>query len=314
MSNPKEGIITDLPDDFFNDLVDESFIDDVVERDEEDDPHLNRCMEEIKQLEWKIEKKKQVIRERQDGLTIDGLEGRSRSRSRSRDRESRSRRHRRRRSKSRSRSPRNRSPSPHSSRHSRYDDRPRDRRYVSPLRNRQGRRSKSPHRSKRSSSTHKNISFLEELAQKFAEKGQAFPEKDALINQINNNAGIDGPQMQMDFGNMVPFEQQMVQPPMISIPNFQPQQVGFQMQSAQPVQPNLLHYGINPMNILAGNAIPPVAGNLAPVSTFNSSLSNSNQWRNEFNGSFCISVPECGCPTRNTCTSKTKFTIASTNG
>lgn len=280
MPNAREGY-EDLPDDFFKDLADDSVFEEVDDR-EDDDPQLNRCLEEIKVLERKIEKKRQVIKERQDGLTSeeilrhktrDGLEGRSRTRSRSRDRELRRHRERdrRRRSKSRSRSPRNRSPHS-SSKHLRYDERARDRRHVSPLRNRPLRRSRSrsnsPHRSKRSSSTHKNISFLEELAQKFAEKGQAFPEKDALLmghnpNQLNNNA-IDpnGLPMPMEFANVMPFEQPMVQPPMISIPNYQPPQVGFQLPQGMN-----LHYGINPMSILAGNAgPPPAAANMAPVS------------------------------------------------
>lgn len=269
-----------LPDDFFNDLADESFIEEVVDR-EDDDPQLNRCLEEIKVLERKIEKKRQVIKERQDGLTSeeilrqknrDGIETRSRTRSRSRDRELRRHRSdRRRRSKSRSRSPRNRSP-PLNSKHSRYEERlrDRDRRYVSPTRNRSMRRSrsrsKSPHRSKRSASTHRNISFLEELAQKFAEKGQAFPEKDALLghNQmINNNViGGNGPPISMEFGN-VPFEPALQQP-MLPIPNFQPQQVAYPLQQSMNLQ-----YGMNPMSILAGNnVLPPATGNMAPVNIF----------------------------------------------
>lgn len=49
MSSSKD-VYTDLPEDFFNDLVDESFIEEVVDNDddEEDDPHLNRCLDEIK--------------------------------------------------------------------------------------------------------------------------------------------------------------------------------------------------------------------------------------------------------------------------
>lgn len=274
MSNTKEDSFKDLPEDFFNDLVDESFIEDVVERQEEDDdPQLNRCLDEIKVLEAKIEKKKRVIQERQNGLTVEErlrqkaleCERMTRSRSRSRERERRHRgveRRARRASRSRSRSP-------HGSRH--RDRRHNKDRSLSPFTPRgghrtRGSRSKSPKRSKRSSSTHRNISFLEELAQKFAEKGQAFPEKDALLmghNQMNINQPIDmnGPPMQMDFGNAMPFDPQ----PLITIPNFQPQQVGYPIQAVQPVQQNMF-YGINPMSILAGNVPSAAPGNLGPVS------------------------------------------------
>lgn len=266
----------DLPDDFFNDLADENFIDEVVDRDEEDDPQLKRCMNEIKVLEREIEKKRQNIKERQDDLTVEeklrkafetldrqSRSTRSRSNSPSRPRRHRDRDRRRR---TRSRSPR-RSRSPHGSR--RHDERIRERRHmdrqVSPIRGRpfpsRG-RSISPHQSKRSSSTHRNISFLEELAQKFAEKGQAFPEKDALLmgqNQMNNTGVIEQiAPIPMDFGNPLPYDPSVVQPPIISIPNYP--QVGF------PQQPQGMYYGINPMSIMAGNAPPPTAGNLAPVS------------------------------------------------
>lgn len=271
MPKPKEGY-SDLPEDFFNDLADESFIEEVVERDEDDDPQLNRCMEEIKVLEAKIEKKKQNIRERQNGLSVEEMlrqkalecEGMSRSRSRSRDRE---RRHRERRARRMSRNSRSRSP---------HGSRNRDRRHIRdrsvspPSRNRpRGSRSKSPKQLKRSSSTHRNISFLEELAQKFAEKGQAFPEKDALLmgqNQMNSNRpmGLNGPPMPMEFGNLM---QQQQQQQLISIPNFQPQQIGYPIQSVQPVQQNMF-YGINPMSILAGNAAPTASANLTSVSIF----------------------------------------------
>lgn len=258
MSNSKEGY-TDLPEDFFNDLADESFIGDVVESDEDDDPQLNRCLDEIQKLEAKIKKKKQVIQERQNGLTVEerlrqkAMECERISRSRSRSRDRLERRHRERRTRRASRS---RSRSPHGS--SRHRDRRnnRDRSLSPPPTSRGGHR--SPKRSKRSSSTHRNLSFLEELAQKFAEKGQAFPEKDALLmgqNQMNNNQP-----MPMDFGNGMPFDPQ----PLISIPNFQPQQLGYPIQSVQPVQQNMF-YGINPMSILAGNVPSSAPGNLAPV-------------------------------------------------
>lgn len=267
MSNSKDGY-TDLPEDFFNDLADESFIEDVVEGDE--DPQLNRCMEEIKVLEAKIEKKKRNIQERQNGLTVEErlrekaleCDTGSRSRSRSRDRRRRERVRGRRMSHSRSRSPHG--GRPNFRRHNRD-------RSLSPMRGGGGHRarSKSPKRAKRSSSTHRNLSFLEELAQKFAEKGQAFPEKDALLmgqNPMNINRPMDmnGPQMPMDFQNPMSFEPQ----PLIAIPNFSvnnPVTYPIQaVQSAQPVQQNMF-YGINPMSILAANAAQTVPGNLAPV-------------------------------------------------
>lgn len=279
MASTKEGY-TDIPEDFFNDLVDESFIEDVVverEGEEDDDPQLNRCLDEIKVLEAKIEKKKRVIQERQNGLTVEErlrqkameCERMSRSRSRSRDRSER--RHRERRARRGSRSSRSRSP--HGSRH-RDRRHNRDRSLSPPFTSRtgshrlRGSRSKSPKRSKRSASTHRNLSFLEELAQKFAEKGQAFPEKDALLmghKQMNNNQptmDMNGRPMQMDFANPMSFEPQ----PLITIPNFQPQQVGYPIPAVQPVQQNMF-YGINPMSILAGNVPSAPPNNLPPVST-----------------------------------------------
>lgn len=281
MSSSKEGY-TDLPEDFFNDLVDESFIEDVVDNDDEDDdPHLNRCLDEIKVLEAKIEKKRRVIQERQNGLTVEerlrqkASESERMIRSRSRSRE-RDRRHRERRPRRGSRSSRSRSP--HGSRH-RDMRRPNRDRSLSPLfPSRGSRRSKSPKRSKRSSSTHRNISFLEELAQKFAEKGQAFPEKDALLmghnhmnqmNQMNNQPmDMNMQPMPMDFANTMAFEPQ----PLIAIPNFQPQpqQVAYPIPPAvqQPVQQPNMFYGINPMSILAGNIPSAAPNNLATVCIF----------------------------------------------
>lgn len=229
---------------------------------------------EIKVLEAKIEKKRRVIQERQNGLTAEErlrqkaleCERITRSRSRSKERE---RRHRERRPRRTSRNSRSRSP--HGSRH--RDRRSnRDRSLSPPFPPRGSRRSKSPKRSKRSSSTHRNISFLEELAQKFAEKGQAFPEKDALLmgqnhmNQMNNQPmDMNVQPMPMDFTNAMAFEPQ----PLIAIPNFQPQHVTYPIPAAQqPVQqPNMqqnLFYGINPMSILAGNIPSAAPTTLAP--------------------------------------------------
>lgn len=257
MPNPSEDVDADLPDDFFNDLVNENFIDEVMDKSGHgsSDEELLHYVSEINRIQNDINIRKQKIKESEANLKSH-RPTRSRSRSSSR---SKSRHHKeRKRIRSRSRSPHT------SSRHSRYDERIREKRYpLSPARGREKRRtrSKSPPRSlKRSSSTHRNISFLEELAQKFAETGQAFPEKDALLmstqGHMNNNAPMQlNAPMSMDFGNGGPFEQPQ---PLIAIPNFSQQQVAF------PPQPNMF-YGLNPMNILAGNPITPQQPNLAPV-------------------------------------------------
>lgn len=258
-----EDRVTDLPDDFFNDLTDERFIDEVIEN--ESDDELMNYVSEINRIQNDINKKKQRIKESEASLkSREHRRSRSRSSSRSKSRRHRDKDGKRKRSKSRSRSPHT-----SSSRHSRHDERIREKRYpLSPVRGRAHRRSrsKSPPLSrgmKRSSSTHRNISFLEELAQTFAAKGQAFPEKDALLmstqGQMNNNAGIQmSTPLPMDFGNSLPFDQQMVGQPLITIPNFPQQQVGF------PPQQNLF-YGLNPMSILAGNPVPQPQPNLAQV-------------------------------------------------
>lgn len=257
MSDPSEDRVTDLPDDFFNDLTDERFIDEVIRGPEggnESDDELMHYVSEINRIQDDINKKKQRIKESEANIkSREHRRSRSRSSSRSKSRRHRDKDGKRKRSKSHSRSPHT-----SGSRHSRHDERIREKRYpLSPVRGRAHRRSrsKSPPSSrgtKRSSSTHRNISFLEELAQTFAAKGQAFPEKDALLmstqGQMNNNSGIQmSTPLPMDFGNSLPFDQQMQ--PLITIPNFPQQQVGF------PPQQNLF-YGLNPMSILAGNPVP----------------------------------------------------------
>lgn len=263
MPNPNEDEVTDLPEDFFNDLTDERFIDEVIETGgNASDEELLHYVSEINRIQHDIKIRKQKIKETEANLkSRDQRRSRSHSRSSS---HSKSRRHRDKDGK-RKRS-RSRSPSPHTSRHSRYDERLRKERYpLSPIRARRRSRSKSPQsrKSKRSSSTHRNISFLEELAQKFAEKGQAFPEKDALLmgvqGHMNSNAGMPlNASMPMDFGNSIPFDQPMGQQPLIALPNFPQQQVGF------PQQQNMF-YGINPMSILAGNPIPQTQPNVPSV-------------------------------------------------
>lgn len=103
------------------------------------------------------------------------------------------------------------------------------------------------------------MTFLEELAQKFAEKGQAFPERDALLmgqNNLNSNLKMElnaGPMPFMNNG-MPPFDQPMLPQPMMPVQNFLPQ-------DNYP-----LFYGMNPMNMLGPNAGPPLHPNVVPVS------------------------------------------------
>lgn len=265
MPNPSEDRITDLPEDFFNDLTDERFIDEVIEKGvDESDDELMSYVSEINRIQNDIKKKKQRIKESEASLkSREHRRSRSRSSSRSKSRRHREKDGKRKRSKSRSRSPHT-----SNSRHSRHDERIREKRYpLSPVRGRAHRRSRSKSPlslrvTKRSSSTHRNISFLEELAQTFAAKGQAFPEKDALLmstqGQMNNNGIQMSTPLSMDFGNSLPFDQPMVGQPLITIPNFPQQQVGF------PPQQNLF-YGINPMSILAGNPVSQPQPNLAQV-------------------------------------------------
>ncbi|XP_055302105.1 uncharacterized protein LOC129568371 [Sitodiplosis mosellana] len=241
MPNPS-GDIDELPDDFFNELTNENFIDEVIEEGgHESDEELLHYVSEINRIQNDINIRKQKIKETEANLKSH-RHSRSRSRSSSRSKSRRHKDSKRKRSRSRTRSP-------HTSRHSRYDERIREKRYpLSPVRGRALRRSRSRSKSmqrctKRSSSTHRNISFLEELAQKFAEKGQAFPEKDALLMGAQSNMNAPIP---MDFGNGVPFDQSQ---PLIALPNFPQQQVAF------PPQQNMF-YGVNPMSILARNPVP----------------------------------------------------------
>lgn len=275
--------VSDLPDDFFNDLADERFIEEVVHGNESDDD-ISNYVAEITKLQKDIEIRKKKIKNAEASLTKrrrSHSHSRSSSPSRSKSRKHREREKekdiKRRRTRSRSRSP--------EARHSRYDERIREKRYpLSPVR-RPGRglspsqargrplrrsRSNSPSlhnpRGKRSSSTHKNLTFLEELAQKFAEKGQAFPEKDALLMGQNHMNNQDASIAMNAYGNQIPFsDQQMIQQSLINLPNYLTPQIGFSGQSN-----NLSYYGLNPMSILAGNAIPPPAANMAnlPVSVF----------------------------------------------
>ncbi|XP_031626785.1 uncharacterized protein LOC116343044 [Contarinia nasturtii] len=268
MPNPNQEAEeqVDLPDDFFADLADEHFIDKVIEKGvvDESDDDLMSYVNEINRLQNDIKIRKQKIKETEANLKA--RDGRRSSRSRSRSNSRSRRRHRikgegskRRRSRSSDRKDRRRSRSserspPSTSKQGRFDEYIREKRYpLSPIRGRQVRRSRSkspmrPH-TKRSSSTHRNLSFLDELAQTFAKKGQAFPERDALLmgghGHMNNAIGMDQP-MPMDFGNVAPFDQQSMIP--MNFPQQQPMGFG---------QSQNMFYGINPMSIMAGNAILP---------------------------------------------------------
>lgn len=176
--------VEEIPDDFFNDLADGSDEEIIIEENPQDDEQMKRCVAEITKLQRQIERRKELITETERSHEValssnklrKGHQRRSRSRSRSRnDRSSR------RDKPGHSRSERKRSRSRHRSR-SPGNFRHRARRS----------RSGSP-RGKRSSSMHKNLSFLEELAQTFASRGQEFPEKDLLLQQ--NAAGIAMSQM-----------------------------------------------------------------------------------------------------------------------
>lgn len=235
MSNDED----DLPDDFFNDLAEqEIFKEDTAESETkpEDDEQMERCLAEINKLQKDIARRKQKIKESEVGLS---------------DVENKLRKPTHRRSRSRSR---NRSDRREKSRSTRNDKRSRSKHRSPPNRRERSRRSRS--NSPRSSSKKRDLSFLDELAETFAKKGQAFPERDLLMNQ--NFAGINSsiPQMivsepsnmgAMDFPNMMPFNQPFIQQPIPidSVINF-PHEQNF------PIQPNL-YYGGNQMNVLSGN-------------------------------------------------------------
>lgn len=205
----------DIPDDFFDDLANAEFIEELVENAQdgerdafdsgsnqngsrENSPRMARCLAEIDVLTKDIERRKKKLEKE---LSQKGLSEQDLRKKLDRDLDDddrRSHRNRRgrdgRRSLTRSRS-RSRSSKPPPVYRERERDRERDRdrdreersrRYhnKSPQTNhrRHGRRSnsKSPNGKRRSSSTHKNLTFLEELAKKFAEQGKPFHEEDML--------------------------------------------------------------------------------------------------------------------------------------
>lgn len=262
----------ELPDDFFNDLADSKFVETVVENPSnpgsEDDEQMTRCLAEIEKLQKDIERRKKKILKGEAGLSeTDKRKARERSsRSRSRSRTKRDRK--RNRSRSRESSP--------SIGNSTRSNKRRGHHYDKKGRSRS--RSRSPRHRKRSSSVHKNLTFLEELERTFAEKGQSFPEKDLLLLNNQNNmhsasnqmmhSNLNEPHipMAMDYGNVVPFNQEPARQP------FQPSLVSYPIQQQNMFHQN--HYGINPMAVMAGNVNtplgPPLGGNghSIPVQVF----------------------------------------------
>lgn len=210
MSNDDE----DIPDDFFNDLADDS-------PEDEDDEQLKRCLAEIDELQRNIARRKQKIEANEADLSNATRDARKtrRSRSRSRSRNERSSRDRGRDKGRRNDRKRSRSRQRHRTRRS---------------------KSGSP-RAKRSMSTHKNLSFLEELAQTFAARGQEFPEKDLLMQQ-NAAAGGSSSSMQAMAGTSMHFPQQMVGA----------NGGTFAQQPARYGSQSNMYYGINPMHASDG--------------------------------------------------------------
>lgn len=193
----------DIPDDFFDELGDSEFIDELVENQRgasnavadspvgsnsrDASPQLARCLAEIDELQKKIQRRKRKLeRDLVRGHESDESDREDRDRQRGRRNERPRDKYRR-----RSRSPDRMG---HRNRHRGGPGGPggRKSRSRSPLRggyrgnhNDMRNRSNSPV-GRRSSSNHKSLSFLEELAQKFAEQGQDFPEKDILMQPHNS--------------------------------------------------------------------------------------------------------------------------------
>lgn len=231
----------DIPDDFFDELSDIKYDTAAPNGSPNasgsggDSPQLARCLAEIDELQKKIQRRKRKL-ERDLTATKSPETKVSRDRDRDRERDRRGRDHR-----SRSVSPvrrgrngtdnnsRRRSPD----RHSRHRNNNRGR---SRSRSRSGRggpsnRNHSPG-GKRASSNHKSLSFLEELAQTFAERGQDFPEKDLIMQPQGGQMHAAAAMQNMNI--YYPGLQQQYQ-------NAAAVTTGFPMQ-----QPDS-YYGINPM-------------------------------------------------------------------
>lgn len=270
----------DVPDDFFDELGNADFIAELVDNEHgesgeaienrrDESPTTQRRLAEIDQLTKDIERRKRKLeRELADrGISEEDLRSHVR-RSKSSSRERRNRRNeRRKRSRSRSRTrSRSRSPSWRNRGHTgrrQYDRRGRSR---SPTENRDRRHQRkfSPN-ANRATSTNKNISFLEELAQKFAENGQAFPEKDILLSQqAMGNKSTMGPVV--DMQSMMPMNMNVgmsAMPSMQSYPPIGPQPVMSTIDVMTPVvyptisYPTDVFFNPNPINSIDGMPIPP---------------------------------------------------------
>lgn len=236
----------DIPDDYFEGLVDSKLIEDLVENatgtdmfdsgsnrsgSRENSPRMARCLAEIETLTKDIERRKKNLQKElsdkgmnevdlRDKLDRDVSEGRS-HRGRRRDRRG-SRSFSRSRSRSRNRrstsKPINRSPS-YRERQRRERERDREReRERSRRQQRSRRRSKSasPNGKHRSSSVHKNISFLEELAQTFAAQGKPMDAEEILAQAKGNSMPMHHQQQSAPMRPMMnaPMNEPMMMPPM----------------------------------------------------------------------------------------------------
>lgn len=190
-------------------------------------PQMARCLAEIDVLQKKIQKRKRKLE--RDLSNRDVIMDNDTERVRNRDRN-------RRELHSKSRSPyrnRRRSRSPDRDRTRQHNRKSRSR---SPRNQHRTRRSNTPSRNNRSSSNHKSLSFLEELAQKFAERGQEFPEKDLIMQpqEMNQMPSMHPPTNMVYYPGHNPYATM----PVIPQPDF----------PMNPMNPNS-YYGINPMAI-----------------------------------------------------------------
>lgn len=268
----------DLPDDFFDELGDSQFINKLEANDSfdefltqndsrENSPEMARRLAEIAILTENIKRRKKKLEEdlSKKGLTSETLQKELLEADKNFEREKNSReKHSRDRASREKRRHKNRSPSYHRHRRSRSMEKKSHRhrkrsRSNSPRRRANRSRSRSP-RNQRSASTHKNLTFLEELAQTFAEKGQAFPEKDFLLNSataVNTTATTTS--NQVPFNPHVPIE--YPNPNIMHYPQTTPHvNPMIYQQPQQPFAgPHMAYYGINPM------VVPGVPSSSIPV-------------------------------------------------
>lgn len=274
----------DIPEDFFADLENSEFLhtleqektndsfDEFLNHNDsrENSPTMVRRLDEIARLTEDIKRRKKKLEEElsKKGLSADKLqkelEDAEDEYDRNRERNSREQNRRRRRSRSRSTSRhrshrRSRSPDKKNRRHRNRS------RSASPSRRRGNRsRSRSP-RNARSSSTHKNLTFLEELAQTFAQKGQAFPEKDLLLNSTAGAATSNLP-------NQVPFNPNIVEYPNLNMMHYATQPQLNPMIYPPPQYTTPIYYGMNPMTVVPGMSgvsnmagVPVIPGMSVPI-------------------------------------------------